>query len=100
MIALYVGAGCLQQTQFELVINLKAAKALGLNDPAGAAAAGRPVSSNEPAPAPGAPIATPSSQADLPLTATPRHRGSVPEPKKTAKLAVARPAKPGHRLAT
>jgi len=35
------------------------------------------------------------TQADLPLTATPRHRGSVPEPEETAKLAVARRAKPG-----
>jgi len=34
------------------------------------------------------------TQADLPLTATPRHRGSVPEPEETAKLAVARRAKP------
>jgi len=31
----------------------------------------------------------------FPLTATPRHRGSVPEPEETAKLAIARRAKPG-----
>jgi len=35
------------------------------------------------------------NQPDLPLTASSRRRGSIPEPEEAAKLAIARRAKPG-----